>query len=318
MESTSNLNFNRWPRPLLLRSFVLWSACVLLAMVAQGKLKVVATTPDFAALAREIGGDRVEVTSLAKPTEDPHFVDAEPSLIIKLNQTDVLIESGTQLEIGWLLPMVHVARNPKILRGTPGNIMAIEGIEMLEVPAKPDRLMGNVHPAGNPHYMTDPVNARIVAEHISEAFARLDTSSGDYFRVNLKRFSDQLATKLDSWQRKLTPFRGRRIVAYHNTWPYFARRFGLKIDLFLEPTPSVSPAPKHLTEVIKTMKKQNIKVIFLEPYLNWRTAETVARQTGATVILVSQFPGGVQGTEAGYIALLDYLVDSVAKALGNA
>jgi zinc/manganese transport system substrate-binding protein len=291
-------------------------ACALGAPAAQAKLNVVATTSDFAAIAREIGGDRVEVSSLGRPTEDSHFVDAKPSLILKLSHADVLIEGGAELELGWLPALMDSARNPKILRGAPGNVVASAGIEMLEVPGVLDRSMGDVHAVGNPHFMTDPVNARILAECLAGAFGRLDAKSSDYFSANLRRFSEQLAIKLAEWQKRLGPFKGSRIVAYHNSWPYFARRFGLRIDLFLEPKPGIPPTPPHLAQVIKTMQEEKLKLIFVEPYLNWRTAETVARQTGATAVLVSQFPGGVKGTEGGYIALLDHLVNTVAQGLG--
>ncbi len=291
------------------------AACSLASPLAHAKLKVVATTPDFAAIAQEIGGDRVDVTSLAKPTEDSHFVDAKPSLILKLNRADVLIEGGAELEIGWLPSLMDSARNPKILRGAPGNVMANEGIEMLEVPAVLDRSMGGVHAVGNPHIMTDPVNARILAEHLTAVFSRLDSKSGGFFQANLRQFSDRLATKLAAWQKRLAPFKGTRIVAYHNSWPYFARRFGLRIDLFLEPKPGIPPTPPHLAQIIKTIQEEKIRLIFVEPHLNRRTAETVARQSGAKAVLVGQFPGGVKGTEEGYIPLLDHLVETVAKNL---
>ena len=296
--------------------FLLLATCVLVSPAAHAKLNVVTTTPDFAAIAREIGGDRVEVTSLAKPTEDSHFVDAKPSLILKLNRAEVLIEGGAELEIGWLPALMNSARNSKILRGAPGNVIVSEGIQMLEVPAVLDRSMGDVHAVGNPHFMTDPINARILAERLAGVFSRLDSKSGDYFQANLQRFSDQLAIKLAEWQNRLAPFKGSRIVAYHNSWPYFAQRFGLRIDLFLEPKPGIPPTPTHLAQVIKTMQEEKLKLIFVEPYLNLRTAETVARQTGATAVLVAQFPGGVKGTEGGYLQLLDHLVNAVAKGLG--
>ncbi len=311
-----NASFPRIPRRSLRLSLLLFCiACGLGPSVAHAKLKVVTTTPDFAAVAREIGGDRVEVTSLARPTEDSHFVDAKPSLILKLNRADVLIEGGAELEIGWLPTLMDSARNPKILRGAPGNVMASEGIEMLEVPAVLDRSMGGVHAVGNPHFMTDPANARILAGRLAVAFSRLDSKSSDYFEANRRQFAEQIDTKLAEWQSRLAPFQGSRIVAYHNSWPYFARRFGLRIDLFLEPKPGIPPTPPHLAQIIQTMQEAKIRLIFVEPHLNWRTAETVARQTGATAVLVAQFPGGVKGTEGGYFPLLDHLVDTVAKGL---
>jgi zinc/manganese transport system substrate-binding protein len=278
---------------------------------------VVTTTPDFAAIAREIGGNRVEVTSLAKPTEDSHFVDPKPSLILKLNRADVLIEGGAELEIGWLPALMDNARNAKIQRGGPGSVIVSEGIEMLDVPAVLDRSMGGVHAMGNPHLMTDPVNAGILAERLTRVFGQLDSKSSDYFQENLRRFSDQLTVKLADWQNRLAPFSGSRIVAYHDSWPYFARRFGLRIDLFLEPKPGIPPTPPHLAGIIETMKAEGIKLILVEPHLNWRTADTVARQTGATAALVSQFPGGVKGTEDGYIPLIEHLVTSIVRGLGG-
>ena len=282
---------------------------------AHAKLNVVVTTPDLAALAKEVGGDKIEITTLARPTEDPHFVDAKPSFIVKLNKADALIEGGAELEIGWLPPLLAGARNEKIQAGQPGRILCNEGIAMREVPVALDRSKGDLHAAGNPHFMVDPMNARIVAQHLADAFARLDAKSGDAFRANLKKFTDALDAKLVEWQKTLVPFKGWEVVAYHNSWLYFGNRFGLKIDLFLEPKPGVPPTPTHLGEVITKMKADNVHVIIVDPYLNRRTAETVAAKTGATVVDVTQFPGGIKGTAGGYIPLMDYLVNSIAKAL---
>jgi len=278
-------------------------------------LKVVATTPDLAALAREIGGDLVDVTTLAKPTEDPHFVDAKPSFLVKLNRADALIEGGAELELGWLPPLLDGARNARLAPGAPGRINGRQGVQMLDVPATLDRAKGDIHAAGNPHYLTDPANARIVASHLAEAFSQLDPPSADTFRASLQRFTDQLDAKLVGWQKRMEPYRGRHLVAYHDSWPYFARRFGLKIDIFLEPKPGLPPAPAHLAEVMTRMKQENARVILVEPYLNRRTAETVARNTGATVVDAAYLPGGVKGTGDGYVNLIDHLVTSIAQAL---
>lgn len=282
------------------------------------KLNVVATTPDLASIAAEIGGDRISLTTLAKPTEDPHFVDAKPSLILKLNRADAVIEGGAELETGWLPRLLDQARNAKLAAGTPGHISAARGVPLKEIPTSLDRSQGDIHAAGNPHYLMDPLNARIVARNICEAFCALDTKSGETYRANLKQFTDALDAKLVEWQKTLEPFKGQQVVAYHNSWLYFGDRFGLKIDLFLEPKPGVPPTPKHLVDVILKMKQDKVHVILVDPYLNRRTAETVAAKTDATVVDVAQFPGAIKGTEGGYIALLDYLVNSIAKALtGN-
>jgi ABC-type Zn uptake system ZnuABC Zn-binding protein ZnuA len=292
-------------------------ALIALAATSQAKLNVVATTPDLGSIAREIGGDKIDLTVLAKPTEDPHFVDAKPSFIVKLNHADVLVEGGAELEIGWLPALLDQSRNEKLAAGAPGHVACSQGIQLLEVPSTLDRSKGDVHAAGNPHYTPDPVNAKIVAQNIANAFCALDPRSGDIFRANLKRFTDAIDAKLVEWQKTLAPFKGQHVVAYHNSWLYFGDRFGLQIDLFLEPKPGIPPTPAHLAEVIMKMKADNTHVIIVDPYLNRKTAETVARNTDATVLDVSQFPGGVKGTEGGYIPLIDYTVNALARALGE-
>ena len=300
---------------LLMKKLFAGAALMALPWLAEAKLNVVATTGDFGSIAQEIGGDKVTVATLAKPTEDPHFVDAKPTFIVKLNHADVLVEGGAELEIGWLPPLLDGARNTKLESGAPGHIACNQGVQLLEVPATLDRSKGDIHAAGNPHFMTDPVNARIVAQHLADAFSALDPKSADSFKANLKKFTDQLDAKMAEWEKTLAPFKGQEIVAYHNSWPYFGKRFGLNIDLFLEPKPGIPPTPTHLAEVILKMKEDKAHVIIVDPYLNRRTADTVAGKTGATVVEVTQFPGGVKGTESGYIAMMDYLVNSVAKAL---
>jgi zinc/manganese transport system substrate-binding protein len=281
------------------------------------KLNVVATTPDLASIANEIGGDHIDLTVLAKPTEDPHFVDAKPSLILKLNRADVVIEGGAELEIGWLPRLLDQSRNVKLAAGAPGHVACSQGVPLKEIPSTLDRSKGDIHAAGNPHYIVDPANAKIVARNITEAFCALDAKSSTAYRANLQKFTDALDAKLVEWQKKLEPFKGQQVVAYHNSWLYFGDRFGLNIDLFLEPKPGVPPTPKHLAEVILKMKQDKVHVILVDPYLDRRTAETVAAKTGATVVDVVQFPGGVKGTEGGYFFLMDYLVYSVAKALAG-
>jgi len=184
---------------------------------------------------------------------------------------------------------------------------------MREVPDKLDRSKGDIHAMGNPHYLVDPENAKIVAHHIADAFSNLDPANQEAYAANAKRFSSVLDAKLSEWQAKLAPFKGQQLVSYHNSWVYFAERFGLKIELFLEPKPGIPPSPSHLASVIAKMKETGARVIIVDPYLNRKTAETVARGTGATVVDVSQFPGGVKGTDT-YTALLDYLVNALAKA----
>src|SRR5437867_5722199 len=277
---------------------------VLLAPVlAHAKLNVVATTPELAAIARNIAGTRAEVVSLAKPTEDTHFVDPKPSFVRKLASADLVVEGGAELEIGWLPPLMEGARNPKL-----AHLAIAPGIQLLGVPTTLDRSKGDVHALGNPHFMTDPANGKIAAQRIADELSQLDAAGEATYRENLAKFNGRIDAKLVEWQKLLAPFAGKQIVAYHDTWPYFAQRFGLKIELFLEPKPGIPPTPASLAEVMTKMKAEHLKVIIVEPYQNRKTAETVAAETGATVVPVTQYPGGVKGTEAGYIELIDYLV----------
>jgi zinc/manganese transport system substrate-binding protein len=291
-------------------------ALIALTVTAQAKLNVVATTPDLAAIAKEIGEDKIDLTTLARPTEDPHFVDAKPSFIVKLNKADVLIHGGAELEVGWLPKLIEQARNAKIVGAAKGEVRCCEGVKMLEVPEKLDRSGGDIHAAGNPHFLVDPANAKIVAHHVADTFVSLDGANREFYEANARRFMASLDAKLVEWQTKLAPFKGQHIVAYHNSWLYFAERFGLKIEIFLEPKPGIPPSPAHLANVMAKMKEQNARVVIVDPYLNRKTAETAARGTGAKVVDVTQFPGGVKGTEGGYIPLMDYLVNSLATALG--
>jgi len=277
-----------------MKKILLLSAITTCAFAAQAKLNVVATLPDFGSLAREIGGDKVNVAVLAKPTEDPHFVDARPSFVVSLRNADVLIDGGAELELGWLPPLLQNARNPKIEIGKPGRVQASEGIHLMNVPANVTRAAGDVHALGNPHFAADPNAA--------------------FYEANYKRFEAAVNAKLQEWGTAMLPFRGQHVVAYHDSWPYFAHRFGVNIDIFLEPKPGIPPSPSHLAEVIAQMKAQHIKAIIVEPFHDRRIAEKVASATGAKVVEFSQFPGGLPGTDS-YVKLIDTLVSRLAAAL---
>jgi zinc/manganese transport system substrate-binding protein len=228
-----------------------------------------------------------------------------------------LIEGGAELEIGWLPPLLLGGRNPKIQSGSPGYVVCNAGISMLEIPATLDRSQGDVHASGNPHFMSDPANGKIVAEHIANAFCRLDPKSCDIFKANLKKFEDRLDAKIVEWRKLLAPYKGRKVITYHNYWIYFGKAFDLKMDLYLEPKPGIPPTPAHIAEVIGKMKTGNIKLIVVQPYQNRKTAETVAGHTGGVVLNWPSFPMSSKETE-GYIDWMDYLVRSLAKGFEQA
>src|SRR5438270_1280327 len=286
-------------------------AISLISVQATAQLKVVATTPDLASVAREIGGNRVNVVALAKPTEDPHFVDAKPSFIVTLNRADALVEGGAELELGWLPPLLENARNGRINAGTPGRIVASEGIRLLEIPTSFDRSKGDIHSLGNPHFMVDPVSAKIVARNIADHFAQIDPKNAATYSANLARFNATIDTKLAEWRRQLAPYRGAKIVTYHRDFIYLAQRFGFTIVDELEPKPGIAPSPSHLAQVIGEMKRANAKVILVQPFQNRKTAETVARQTGASVLDTPQQPGAARNTTT-YFDMVDNLVHALA------
>lgn len=291
------------------------SAMSFVTLPVTAQLRVVATTPDLASVAREIGGDRVNVVALAKPTEDPHFVDAKPSFIVTLNRADALIEGGAELELGWLPPLLENSRNSKIAAGAPGRIVASEGMRLLEIPTSFDRSKGDIHSLGNPHFMIDPASVKVVARNIATHFAALDSKNAATYNANLTRFNGRLDAKLAQWRSQLAPYRGAKIVTYHRDFVYFAQRFGLVVVDELEPKPGIAPSPAHLAQVIGKMKANNVKVILVQPFQNRRTAETVARQTGATVIDAPQQPGAARNAGS-YFDNMDNLVRSIAVALG--
>lgn len=284
------------------------------AASSAAKLRVVATTPDLASIAREIGGSAVEVTALAKPTEDPHYVDAKPSHIVTINRADVLIEGGAELELGWLPPLLESARNSKVATGARGRIIVSQGIRMREIPVSFDRSRGDVHSLGNPHFLIDPPNAKIVAGRMAAQFAQVDPASASLYRANLASFNARIDAKMRQWESQLAPFRGAKIVTYHKDFVYFASRFGLEVVETLEPKPGIAPSPAHLARVIRAMKTANARVILVQPYQNRRTAETVARQTGARVLDIPQQPGARRNTPT-YFDMMDYMVTTLATAL---
>ena len=293
-----------------------WLGLFLAALVsADARLNVVATLPDYGAIAEEIGGDKVKVTSLAKGTEDPHFIDARPSFLRILNQADVLLEGGAEMEIGWLPALVNNARNARILSDAPGHIVLSRNIRLLDVPSAPvDRSMGDVHPGGNPHFAHDPVNGKIIAAQLAEVFGTLDPANAALYRANLKKFDERIDQKLAEWTKLMEPYRGTKIVTYHKSYEYFAARFGLEIVGQIEPKPGIEPSPTHINALIPRMKEAGAKLVMIEPNRPRKTPRYVADAIGAKLVIV---PGMVGGHEKikDYLSLFDYDVAQITAAL---
>lgn len=286
-----------------------------LASTAQAKLNVVATITDFGALAQEIGGDKVKVTSIAKGTEDSHFVDARPSFVRVLNQADVLIEGGAELEIGWLPPLVNGARNAKILGDAPGHIVLGRYVRLSEVPTGPvDRSMGDVHPLGNPHFWLDWENGKSIARVLADRFAKLDPADAAYFKSNLDRLVQRLDIKAAEWEKKLAPFRGTKVVSYHKSFDYLLDRFGFELAGTIESKPGIEPSPAYLNGLIQRLRGAGVKLVIVEPYRPRKTPEYVAQAIGAKLLILPEKVDGNQKVRD-YISVFDYNVTEMAAAL---
>jgi zinc/manganese transport system substrate-binding protein len=285
---------------------------------AQGKLTVIATTEDLAAIAREVGGDRVGVESIARGYQDPHFVEAKPSFILKLQKADVLIVVGRELEIGWLPPLIQQSRNSKIQPGADGYLDASLQAQILEMPTgQITRAMGDVHPLGNPHYWLDPENGKRIAKEVADKFSAARPNDRAGFEQRLADFTTRLDAAEKRWLAQMAPYKGTKIVTYHRSFPNFAERFGLDIVGYVEPRPGIPPTPQHTLDLINEMKRQNVKIVLVEPYFDLKTPNSIGRETGAQVLVMPPSVGGTK--EAGdYFKLFDYdimlLVDAIKKS----
>jgi zinc/manganese transport system substrate-binding protein len=283
-----------------------------LALTGQCNINVVSTLPDGGAIARDIGGTHVTVSVLAKPNENPHFVSPRPTFVVDLRTANVLIENGGELEVAWLPPLLQKAGNAKIAVGQPGRVIAAEDVRLSNVPG-PARAAANVHPLGNPHFMTDPIVATAVAQHIARALSKIDPLNSADYQANYQKFESTMNFKMKQWRRTLSPCKGAKFAAYHDSWSYFAHRFAIDVDIFLEPEPGVPPSPAHLAEVIDQIKAQHIKGIIVEPYQDRKIAEKVASATDVKIIDFAQFPGGLSGTDS-YTKLIDQLVTNILRS----
>jgi zinc/manganese transport system substrate-binding protein len=279
------------------------------------KVKVVSSLQDFASIAEAVGANRVEVFALAKGYQDPHFVDAKPSFILRLSNADLLIVAGLELEIGYLPPLIDQSRNDKIHPGSPGYLDASIGCDILQRPTTQiTRAMGDVHPYGNPHYWTDPENGRIIARSIAAKLSELDPAGKATYTQNLAAFEGRLTEKEKEWDAKMGPYAGTKIVTFHDSWPNFAKRFRLVIAGHVEPKPGIPPSPTHTLEIINLIKTEKIPVILVEPYFDRKTPDYIAKQTGATVVTFYPSVGGIPQIKD-YFALFDYDIDALVNAL---
>ena len=304
---------------------ILGAVLVMLAGAAtaqtQGKLNVVTATEDLASIAREVGGDRISVESIARGYQDPHFVEAKPSFILKLQKADILVVVGRELEIGWLPPLIQQSRNAKVQAGADGYLDASLQAQILEVPqGQITRAMGDVHPLGNPHYWLDPENGKRIARQIADKLSQVRPNDRAYFQQRLADFTGRLDSAEKRWLGQMAPYKGMKVVTYHRSFPNFAERFGLDIIGYVEPRPGIPPSPQHTLDLINEMKRQNVKLVLVEPYFDLKTPNAIGRETGAQVLVMPPSVGGTKDV-TDYFKLFDYdlnlLINAIKKIGGT-
>ena len=276
------------------RLILLATAVVALAAApAAAAVRVVATTEDLASLAREVAGDKATVVALAKGYQDPHFVDPKPSFILEASRADLLIVVGREMEIGWLPPLINSSRNAKIQPGGNGYLDASANVRILEIPTgQITRAMGDVHSQGNPHYWLDPANGRRIAQTIKDKLVQISPADRAYFEQRYADFDKRLATAEARWDAMMAPYKGRKIVTYHRSWPNFMERFGLDVMGYVEPKPGIPPTTAHTVDLIGEMKRQGVKLIVAEPYFDLKTPQAITSQVGGQVLVLAPSVGG--------------------------
>lgn len=286
------------------------------ATAAEAKVRVVTTTTDLADFVRNIGGNLVDVESIARGYQDPHHVDARPSYLMALRKANLFVELGRDMEVGWVPSLLQNCRNSSIQPGAPGFVDA-----SISVPpyydfgnAAVDRSMGDVHPLGNPHYWLDPANVKAMLRNIADGLKRVDPANAATYEANLAAYVKQLSATSRRWSELAKQIRGAKVVTYHMSWPYFAKRFGLQVVGTVEPKPGIAPSGAHISQLVKTMKAQGVRLIIMEPYFNPSIAENVARQAGAKVIVVAPSTGGEEGVNS-YLDLITHQLEKIASAL---
>lgn len=299
----------------LRRSSATLVALAAMAVPAAAQLRVVTSTTDLYDIAKAVGGNLVTAAHIGQGYQDPHFIDAKPSFVLQLQRADVWAYVGLDLEAGWMPILLDGAKNAKIRAGGPGHVNVSSVIPVLDQARGPvDRSHGDVHPLGNPHYWLDPQNARRVAQLFEQKFSELDPKNAATYAANRAAWERKLDAAAAAWQGDLAVIRGKPVVVWHTSWRYFAAYTGMNIVGYIEPKPGVPPSASHLAGLVQTMKQSGAKIIIMEPFYDRKTADVVARQTGAQVLVLPPSVGGVKGVDD-YIALMQHDIRTVAAAL---
>jgi ABC-type Zn uptake system ZnuABC Zn-binding protein ZnuA len=282
--------------------------------VQAAKVHVVATLTDLADLTRNIGGDHVDVFSLATGIEDTHGVPMKPSFVPRLNRADLVVLVGFDCEHAFLPALLEASRNPNIQIGKPGYVDCSQGILPMDVPSSTDHSEGDVHPYGNPHYMLDPVLAKTAVTNIYNALVATAPQYEADFTRNRDTYIARLDAKIAAWEKLAVPLKGVKFVSYHEHWPYFASWLGMDYIGTIELKPGIDPTPRHIEELVGEMKAQHVPIVVREPQFPEKVPSLIAQKTGATLVVLPIMPGGVPNTLT-YIDEMDYIVHSLVNAI---
>ncbi len=286
------------------------------ADAASKPLQVVATTEDLAAIAREVGGDRVAVSAICRGYQDPHFVDAKPSYMVQLKKADLFIEVGRDLEVGWVPGLLSGSRNSKILTGGSGFVDASSQVEIIEIPSSVSRTLGDVHPFGNPHYWLDPTNGIGIARAIRDGLLRISPSDAALFNQRCADFEKRVgeaATRLKA-QAQTIGLTGVKVVTYHRSWSYFARAFGFEVVNYVEPRPGIPPSPNHVQDLVAQMKQGGVRLLIMEDFFDPRLPQKIATDTGVPLVVLPTSVGAEDGIKT-YFDLFDRQLALIGQAL---
>lgn len=298
-----------------LQYLFLMAALILCPRIASAAPKIVTTTEDLADIAKNVGGNLVNVEWIASGKQDPHYIQAKPSYMVQLSRADLVVSVGLELEVGWLPSLINGARNPSIRPGKPGFLEASSAISPIDVPKGPiDRSQGDLHPFGNPHFWLDPENAKKVAKLLGARLGELDPPNRSAYGANAQRFQARIDQAMKRWQKAMAPFKGTKVVSYHRTFNYFFKRFGLSPIGYIEERPGIPPSPAHAAHLIREMQSQKVGIVFHENYFNRATSELIAKKASAKLLVLPTSVGGTSEAK-NYEALIDHIVTSFVKGM---
>jgi zinc/manganese transport system substrate-binding protein len=287
---------------------------VAIPAAAHAKLNVFACEPEWAELASELGGVNVDATSATTAFQDPHYIEARPSLIANVRRADLVICSGSQLEIGWLPALLQKANNPDVAPGTKGYFEASTFVERLEPTGNVDRAQGDIHPEGNPHVQTNPHNISIIAAALSDRLQALDPDNAPEYARRAAEFTERWRTAIDGWESRLAPLRGKRVIPHHKSWVYLERWIGLEEVSTLEPVPGIPPTTNHLSQLVSRFGDGNADLIIRAPYQNSRASEWLSERSGIPAIVLPLTVGGSDESND-LFALFDDIANRLIEAL---